>query len=77
MPNHPTQQPLSHPEFEVKGMYLTIEMKDVDAWYEKVERTGVEIKIDLKTEPWGDRHFAVQDPNGIGIDFVTYTEPEA
>ena len=76
LPNHPTQQPLFHPEFEGKGMYLTIEMKDVDAWYEKVKKTGVEIKIDLRSEPWGDRHFAVQDPNGIGIDFVTYTEPE-
>jgi len=34
------------------------------------------IAIDLREEPWGDRHFAIVDPNGIGIDIVTYSAPE-
>ncbi len=36
---------------------------------------GIEIKIDIRDEPLEDRHFAIQDPNGIGIDIVKYTEP--
>ncbi|RYY52113.1 MAG: glyoxalase, partial [Chitinophagaceae bacterium] len=23
--------------------------------------------------PWGDRHFAITDPNGVGIDLVKYS----
>lgn len=79
LPNHPSQQPLFHQKFEGKGMYLTIEVEDVDALYEKIQATGgVEIKIPIRDEPWGgDRHFAIQDPpNGIAIDLVTYTAPE-
>jgi catechol 2,3-dioxygenase-like lactoylglutathione lyase family enzyme len=75
-PDHPSQQPLFHPAFNGKGVYLTIEVEQVDQWYQKLKKLGIEIKIDLRSEPWGDRHFAIQDPNGIGIDIVTYTEPQ-
>ena len=76
LPNHPTQQPFFHKVFNGKGMYLTIEVDNVDTFYEDLKEKGVEIKVELRTEPWGDRHFAIQDPNGIGIDIVTYTKPE-
>ena len=76
LPNHPSQQPLFHAPFNGEGMFLTIEVEDVDALYEQVKSKGAEIKIDIRDEPWGDRHFAIQDPNGIGIDLVTYTAPE-
>lgn len=76
LPNHPSQQPLFQQPFQNQGMYLTIEVDDVDSIYQELKRKGVEIKIDIRDEPWGDRHFAIQDPNGIGIDIVTYAEPE-
>lgn len=76
LPDHPSQQPLFQSAFKGEGMYLTIEVEDVDALYEKIKSKGVEIKIDIRNEPWGDRHFAIQDPNGIGIDLVKYTAPE-
>ena len=75
LPNHPSQQPLFQPKFDGQGMYLTIEVDDVDTVYEALKAKGVEIKIDIRDEPWGDRHFAIQDPNGIGIDLVKYTRP--
>ena len=75
LPDHPSQQPLFQPRFQGQGMYLTIEVDDVDKLYRKVKSKGVEIKIDIRDEPWGDRHFAIQDPNGIGIDLVKYTAP--
>jgi catechol 2,3-dioxygenase-like lactoylglutathione lyase family enzyme/uncharacterized damage-inducible protein DinB len=71
-PNHPSQQALFQAPFQGQGMYLTIEMDDVDALYKTLKDKGVSIKIDLRDEPWGDRHFAIQDPNGIGIDMVKY-----
>jgi uncharacterized glyoxalase superfamily protein PhnB len=57
-------------------MYLTIEVEDVDLIYSKLKKQGVDIKVELRNEPWGDRHFAIQDPNGIGIDIVTYSPPQ-
>ena len=75
LPNHPTQDSFFHPPFNGKGMYLTIDVEDVDSIYKEVKSKGVEIKVDLRDEPWGDRHFAIEDPNGIGIDIVKYSAP--
>ena len=76
LPNHPSQQPFFHKPFQGQGMYLTIEVDDVDSIYENLKKKNVEIKIDIRDEPWGDRHFAIQDPNGIGIDIVKYSAPQ-
>jgi len=73
---HPSQQPIFQPLFEGKGMYLTIEVPDADSEYERIKKSGVKIEVDIRDEPWGDRHFAIVDPNGIGIDIVTYNAPE-
>ena len=73
LPNHPSQQTLFQKPFAGEGVYLTIEVDDVDKIYNDLKNKGVEIKIDIRDEPWGDRHFAIQDPNGIGIDIVKYS----
>ena len=73
LPNHPSQKTLFQKPFAGQGMYLTIEVDDVDKVYNDLKNKGVEIKIDIRDEPWGDRHFAIQDPNGIGIDIVKYS----
>ncbi|MNE03779.1 Glyoxalase-like domain protein [compost metagenome] len=76
LPEHASQQPLFQQAFQGKGVYLTIEVEDVDKVYKELKQKGIAIKIDLRNEPWGDRHFAIQDPNGIGIDIVTYSPQE-
>jgi catechol 2,3-dioxygenase-like lactoylglutathione lyase family enzyme len=73
MPDHPSQQPLFHKPFAGQGMYLTIEVDDIDKMYADLKKKGIAIKIELREEPWGDKHFAIEDPNGIGIDIVKYT----
>lgn len=73
LPNHPSQQALFHQAFTGQGMYLTIEVDDVDKIYTELKKKNIAIKIDIRNEPWGDRHFAIQDPNGIGIDIVKYS----
>jgi len=74
LPHHPSQQALFQQPFKGEGVYLTIEVADVDSMYQVLKQKGVPIKIDIRDEPWGDRHFAIQDPNGIGIDIVHYQE---
>ena len=73
LPNHPSQQPLFQKAFSGAGMYLTFEVENVDEVYNEFKEKGVKISIDIRDEPWGDRHFAIIDPNGIGIDIVTYS----
>lgn len=72
LPNHPSQQPLFQKEYQGLGLYLTIEVEDVDELYHYIKKKGIEIKIDIRDEPWGDRHFAIEDPNGVGVDIVRY-----
>jgi uncharacterized glyoxalase superfamily protein PhnB len=43
--------------------------------YDSIKKMNIPIAIGLRDEPWGDRHFAIIDPNGIGIDIVTHTPP--
>jgi len=76
LPNHPSQEPIFQKASSGAGTYLTIEVENVDEYYSKIKEKDVEIIIDIRTEAWGDRHFAIVDPNGIGIDIVTYTKPE-
>ena len=76
LPNHPSQQPIFQKPFTQQGVYLTIEVENVDDYYHNLKKQGIPIAIGLREEPWGDRHFAIIDPNGIGIDIVTYSAPE-
>jgi catechol 2,3-dioxygenase-like lactoylglutathione lyase family enzyme len=73
LPDHPSQQPFFHRPFQEQGMYFTIEVDDVDKIYKDLKEQGVVIQIEIRDEPWGDRHFAIEDPNGIGIDIVKYS----
>ena len=75
-PNHPTQA-IDHfrKPYQGQGVYLTIEIEDVDTYYEQLKSKGIEITLDIRSEEWGDRHFAVVDPNNIGVDFVTHSQP--
>jgi uncharacterized glyoxalase superfamily protein PhnB len=73
LPNHPSQQSLFHKPFNGQGVYLTLEVEDVDQFYKALIAKGVKIEVEIRDEPWGDRHFAIQDPNGVGIDIVKYS----
>lgn len=74
-PDHPTQAEIFRPAFGGKGVFLTIEVNDVDAEYNRIKKQNIPIAVELKDEEWGDRHFAILDPNGVGIDIVKHTPP--
>lgn len=75
-PDHPSQQKIFQPAFTGRGVYFTMEVERVEEEYIRIKNLGIPIAIDLREETWGDRHFAIKDPNGIGIDIVTYTPAE-
>lgn len=77
LPHHPSQQPVFQQPFQNQGVYLTLEVANVDEMYHQLKAKNIPIEIDLRDEPWGDRHFAIKDPNNIGIDIVTYSEPDS
>lgn len=62
----------------VQGLILNFEVADVDAEYDRlVRRAGLEPRLSLRSEDFGQRHFIVADPNGVLIDVITPTAPTA
>ncbi len=51
------------------GMWLSIFMDDVDAYFERIKRAGAEVISGPKDYPWGCREFHVRDPNQHVIRF--------
>jgi len=76
-PKHLNQELSNFREpFSGKGIYLTVEVDNVDLYFEEIKKSGIDIALNIRSEEWGDRHFAVIDPNNIAIDFVTHTKAE-
>ncbi len=75
-PNHPSQQKIFQSAFPGNGVFITIEVDDVDTEFKRIKKSGISVEVELRDEPWGDRHFAIVDPNGIGVDIVKYTTPQ-
>lgn len=69
-PNHPSQPPITTPAFQGEGLWLALEVADVDAEYERLAKV-LPITVPIKDEPWGERHFVVTDPAGVGVNIMT------
>lgn len=59
----------------VAGLLINFEVEDVDAEYRRVQALGLPILLPLRSEPFGQRHFIVGDPNGVLIDVITMIPP--
>lgn len=75
MPNHETQPPVFQSRFEGNGIFYTIEIDDVDKEFARLKNTGVKIELTVRDEPWGERHFAIKDPNGVVINVSQLIPP--
>ena len=69
-PGLEAQAPIFRSAFAGQGIWITVDVEDVDAEYKRLTDMGVALELTLRDEPWGDRHFVVRDPNGIGVDIV-------
>lgn len=59
------------------GILLNFEVEDVDAVYDRLSDTGLEIVQPLRDEAFGQRHFIARDPNGILLDVIKPIPPSA
>ncbi len=76
LPNHHTQPPIFQTPFQGKGLILLLEVDDVITEYATVKSKGVNIELELVDEPWGERHFALLDPNGIALNISQMIAPD-
>ncbi|MBB4660707.1 VOC family protein [Conexibacter arvalis] len=53
------------------GMLVTVEVDDVDAVHARAVARGLPFHVPLRDEPWGQRHFITEDPDGVLVDVVT------
>ena len=59
------------------GVLLSLEVPDVDAAYEQFSSAGVPVEVPVRDEPWGQRHFMVQGPDGVYLDVISPIQPTA
>ena len=57
------------------GLIYNFAVEDVDLEYKKLTDAGLKPIIPLEDHPWGDRGFAIQDPNGISLYIYSEREP--
>ena len=62
---------------KVSGLLLNFEVEDVDTIYERLKAAGLPIRLDIRDEDFGQRHFITADPNGVLIDIVKPIPPSA
>lgn len=52
-----------------RGMYIYIQVDDVDSKYESLKAEGFVPATEPKDWPWGNREFILKDPDGYKICF--------
>jgi uncharacterized glyoxalase superfamily protein PhnB len=56
---------------ETYGVVLTIHVDDVDEAYERAKRLGAEIAAEIRNEDCAQRHFLLDDPNGLVLNVMS------
>lgn len=72
--DHPSQPPGSE-TFSGKGMFLTLQVADAAAEFDRLRDGGVRVAYPLRDEPWGQRRFGLFDPAGMWVDVVQHIDP--
>jgi uncharacterized glyoxalase superfamily protein PhnB len=57
------------------GLMYNFCVDDVDAEHERLTSAGLKPVMPLEDHPWGDRGFAILDPNGITLYIFSAREP--
>lgn len=54
------------------AIFLSIEVSDIDTWYEEAKERNIKITYPITTESWGVRRFFIEDPNGVTINLLSH-----
>jgi len=68
------QQP-EHQLSNSAGLFYNFSVDNVDEEYKRLSDSGLSVIVPLEDHPWGDRGFAIQDPNGITLYIYSEREP--
>lgn len=72
-PGHDTQPAIFHAATLGEGSVLCLEVEDAGIAAKELRNADFEFAMELRDEPWGQRHFALLDPNGVRIDVASQT----
>ncbi len=75
LPEQPSQPPVFQKPYSGEGVIFSLEVDDVDAAFAAAKSISLNIVLALRSEDWGQRHFCIQDPNGVHLDIVQAIEP--
>lgn len=75
LPDQPTQPPIFQKPHSGTGVIFSLEVEDADAAFSSAISQSLHIVLELRSEDWGQRHFCIQDPNGVYLDIVQSFEP--
>ena len=75
LPDQPTQPAMFQKPISGSGVIFSLEVEDADAAYAYAKSKSLDIVLELQSEDWGQRHFCIQDPNGVYLDIVQSFEP--
>lgn len=70
LPDQPTQPPIFQKRYLGDGVIFSLEVEDADVAFTAAKSKSLNIVLELRSENWGQRHFCIQDPNGIYLDIV-------
>lgn len=59
------------------GLMINFEVEDVDGFFVELLSKGLPMLLELRDEPWGQRHFMTRDPAGVLIDIIKPIPPSA
>jgi len=75
LPAQPTQPPIFQKPYPGEGVIFSLEVEDADTAFAMAKSKSLIVVLELRSEDWGQRHFCLQDPNGIYLDIVQSFEP--
>lgn len=59
------------------GLTYNFSVEDVDREHGRLTSAGLEVAMPIDDHPWGDRGFAIHDPNGVILYIYSDREPSA
>ena len=75
--DHETIPEVARGKATAGGLLLNFEVEDVDTEFSRAVEAALPILLPLRDEPFGQRHFITQDPNGVLIDVIKPIPPSA
>jgi catechol 2,3-dioxygenase-like lactoylglutathione lyase family enzyme len=51
------------------GLYIYIDVKDIDGFYQSLVKKGIKPSSEPRDWPWGNREFVLRDPDGYKLTF--------